>query len=56
MSEWKLARRRAEEAFEGLREASASERMLDLFSKNTWDPFGDFGVCVSLECENKSRR
>lgn len=46
--------KRVVEAFEGA--ASASEFMLNLFSKHMWDPFGDFGVCILLEYENKSKR
>lgn len=43
--------KRVEEAFEGA--ASASEFILNLFSKHMWDPFGDFGVHILLEYENK---
>lgn len=48
--------RSTEEAFHGLKAASASKLMLNLFGKNTYDPVGAFGVCVSLECDNKSGR
>ena len=48
--------KRAEEAFEGVEASLASEFMLNLFSKHMCDPFGEFGVYMSLECENKSGR
>ena len=48
--------KRVEQAFGGLRAAWTSALMLNLFSKNACDPFEDFGVCVSLDCENKSGR
>lgn len=48
--------KRVDKAFEGVGVASASEFMLNLFSKHMCDPFGDHGVCVSLKGANKSGR
>lgn len=45
-----------EEAFEGVEASLANEFMLNLCSKHMCDPFGEFGVYMSLECENKSGR
>lgn len=48
--------KRVEEAFEGVGAALASEFMLNLCSKHMCDPFGEFRVCMFLECENRSGR